>query len=122
MISDNPPPNCNYGKSVTDNIKYFLACEYKVHGSFKEGMSSMVTLWANGATDHLYEIKAPKGKEWNKIRKLVKVLQNDGLEMGHSFNGKEYTLKDILALWELVKKICLLIDEKLGLSPDWGEW
>jgi len=122
MISDNPPSNFDYGTDVRNSIKSFLACEYKVYGSFEAGVSSLITLWANGATDHLYEIRTPKGKEWSEIRKLVKELQTKGLDMGHGFKDKLYELKDVSELQELTKRICILIDRKIGLKPDWGEW
>lgn len=123
MISDNPPPNCNYGRDVKENIKSFLECECKIWGNFEKGLSSMITTWANGATDHLYDIKAPKGKEWNEVRKLVKELQNKGLDVGHGFiEGAVYKHEDVTELWELTKKICILVDEKIGLKPDWGQW
>ncbi len=109
-----------------------------------------ITLWANGATDHLYEIGAPKGKEWEEVRQKVKELQDSGLEMGHGITcytkGTIYTLEDIIKLRELTEeilmsvsnklglefnldkwqklneKMLIKIDRKLGLRPDWGEW
>ncbi len=123
MISDNPPPDCNYGSDLKNRVKSFLECEYKIHGNFEEGISSMITVWANGATDHLYKIKTPKGKEWDEVRKLVKELQGKGLNMGHRFiEDAIYKYEAVTELWELTKKICILIDEKIGLKPDWGEF
>ena len=87
--------------------------------------SSAVTLWANGATNHLYEIEVPKGREWAKIRKKVKELQEKGLDMGHGsgiMGGKDFTKEDAWALMNLTKEIALLIDRKLGLKPDEGSF
>jgi len=120
------------------------------YGNEEKALSRGITLWANGASDHLYEIEAPKGKEWEEVRQKVKELQDSGLEMGHGirFNKKEviYTLKDIERLRELAEEILMAvnnklklnlhfeesqeldikmlikIDKKLGLKPDWGEW
>jgi len=51
--------------------------------------SARITLWANGASDHLYEIEVPQGSNWDEIRKQVKALQDKALEIGHGFIGKE---------------------------------
>lgn len=116
----------------------------------EKALSRGITLWANGASDHLYEIEAPEGKEWNDVREKVKILQDSGLEMGHGIacymKDIIYTLKDIERLRELTEEILMAvnnklklnlhfeesqelnikmlikIDKKLGLKPDWGEW
>ena len=122
MLSDNPPSNLKYGKSLIDNIKYFRDVDLKIYQDETSAISHMITLWANGATDHLFEIETPKGKEWNDIRELVIELQNKGLDMGHGFKDNIYEYKDVIELYDLVKKISILIDKKLGLNPDWGEF
>lgn len=86
---------------------------------------SAVRLWANGATDHLYEIEVPKGEEWNYIRGLVKKLQDKGLDMGHGsglMGKKKFTEEDVEKLETLTRKIALAIDKKLGLKPELGKW
>jgi len=116
----------------------------------EKALSRGITLWANGATDHLYEIEAPKGKEWEEVRQKVKELQDSGLEMGHGIacytKGTIYTLGDVKRLLDLTEeilmsvgkelglefnldkwqklneKMLMKIDKKLGLKPDWGEW
>ena len=84
--------------------------------------SSAVSMWANGATDHLYEIEVPKGKDWDAIRKKVKELQDKGLEMGHGYTRTNYTEEDANYLMKLTREIAMMIDEKIGLKPDTGEW
>jgi len=116
----------------------------------EKALSRGITLWANGASDHLYEIGAPEGKEWNEIREKVKILQDSGLKMGHGIacytKDIIYTLKDVERLRELIEEILMAvnnklklnfhfeesqeldikmlikIDKKLGLKPNWGEW
>ena len=116
----------------------------------EKALSQGITLWANGASDHLYEIEAPEGKEWDELREKVKILQDSGLKMGHgiAFYTKDiiYTLKDVERLRELSEEILMVvnnklklnlhfeesqeldikmlikIDKKLGLKPNWGEW
>ena len=122
IMAENPLPKYDYGKKLRDDIKIFFSCEYQVYGNWREAISSMIGLWANGATDHLYEIKTPEDKGWDKIRLLVEKLQSKGLAMGHGFTNKIYEYKDVLELQKLIKKISILIDEKLGLEADWGEW
>jgi len=120
------------------------------YGNEEKALSRGITLWANGASDHLYEIEAPEGKEWNEVREKVKILQDSGLEMGHGVacytKGAIFTLKNVERLRELAEeilmavnnklklnlhfeesqeldiKILIKIDKKLGLKPDWGEW
>lgn len=119
-------------------------------GDEERALSRGITLWANGASDHLYEIEAPGGKEWEEVRQKVKELQDSGLEMGHGIacytRGTIYALEDIEKLRELTEEILtavnnklklnfhfeesqelairmlIRIDKKLGLKPDWGEW
>ena len=92
-------------------------------GDEKNYISSRIGLWANGASDHLYEIEVPEGKDWDNIRKEVKKLQNKGLEMGHGFRyDKIWTLDDFRELMMLTRNISLMIDKKLGLKPDIGDW
>ena len=83
--------------------------------------STNIYLWANAASDHLYDIEVPEGKEWDKIRGKVKELQCKGLEMGHR-PGAKPSFKDALALKNLAQDIALMIDRKLGLKPQRGQW
>ncbi len=119
-------------------------------GDEKRALSRGITLWANGASDHLYEIEAPEGKGWEEVRQKVKELQDSGLEMGHGIDcytrGTIYDLEDVERLRELTEEILtavnnklklnfhfeeshkpdtrmlIKIDKKLGLKPDWGKW
>lgn len=105
-----------------------LYSELESYAKLREGSTDLfseshaIHAWANGASDHLYEIEVPKGKEWNRIRKKVKTLQDKGLEMGHGFTEKKWTKEDAIELFELTQDIALMIDRKLGLKPDRGTW
>ena len=120
------------------------------HYGNEKALSRGITLWANGASDHLYEIETPGGEEWEEVRQKVKELQDSGLEMGHGIacytRDTIYALKDVERLRELAEEILMAvnnklklnfhfeesqeldikmlikIDKKLGLKPDWGEW
>jgi len=125
VISDNPPPRLDYGIDTNSNFRFFYTKEIPIWGSAKNVISHRITLWANGASDHLYEIGVPKGKDWDKIRNIVEKLQNIGLDMGHGsglMGTTIYTLKDVDYLKKLTEKLLLLIDMKIGLKADWGEW
>jgi len=91
----------------------------------KYAISNIITNWANGASDHLYEIEVPKGRQWSKIRKKVEELQDKGLDMGHGagfMNVKEYTRKDVDYLMELTREIALDVDKIIGLEPEMGDY
>ena len=90
-------------------------------GLFNE--SSAITMWANGATDHLYEIECPD--VWPDVKAKVEELQNKGLDMGHGaglMSDVKYTKKDAYELFNLTKEIAIMIDKKMGLSPEIGQW
>jgi len=92
-----------------------------VYGDNKEKfLSSKLERWANGASDHLYEIEVPKG--WVAISKKVEELKSLGLEMGHGWTGKTWTEKHYHTLINLTREISLMIDKKIGLKPLEGEW
>ena len=87
--------------------------------------SHAINMWANGASDHLYEIEVPEGKEWDSIRKKVLGLQKTGLDMGHGcglMGTKKYTKEDVFKLMDLTREIALDIDKKLGLKAEIGQW
>lgn len=86
--------------------------------------SDAVMMFFNGASDHLYGLKTPRGwsKEYPKVYKLVNNLRNFGLDIGHSFQEKEYSEKDIFYAYDLCRSIAMEIDKILGLKPDIGEY
>lgn len=86
--------------------------------------SSACEIWANGASDHLYEIEVPEGEDWDEIREKVALLQDRGLTMGHGFNRPRgsATIDQVKDLMKLTREIATLIDEKIGLEPDLGRW
>jgi len=105
--------------NLTDLDKQIL----EIYGSVEKLISHEIEMWANGASDHLYEIEVPKGKGWDKIRIKVKELQEKGLNMGHGFHlSKIWKKEDLFELFNLTRDIALMIDKKLGLNPDVGEW
>jgi hypothetical protein len=84
--------------------------------------SDAVEMFFNGASDHLYEIEVPKDWLGTDIDIKVKELQSLGLEIGHGFTGKKWTKDNFNKAYELLEDIALLIDVKLGLTPQKGQW
>jgi len=106
---------------IQSNLDLYKQMREKNPDLFTE--SYAITMWANGATDHLYDIETPKGEEYNDIRKKEKKLQEKGLEMGHGagiMGRTEYTLKDVKELMDLTREIALMLDKKIGLIPQLG--
>ena len=92
--------------------------EYKKAGLKELGC---VEVWANGASDHLYEIEVPSEWKNTEIETKVNELKDLGLEMGHGFK-RNHTKDDVEKLFNLTKEIAILIDKKLGLKPEKGAW
>jgi len=110
------------GEDIFWDGKELYESSLKIWGTSERLISSKITSWANGATDHLYEIECPDGNEWANIRGEVNKLQKLGLDMRHESLDKIYKYEDVLLLWNLANKIALMIDRKIGLNPDKGVW
>jgi hypothetical protein len=93
-----------------------------IYKSVEGLLSARITLWANGASDHLYEMETPTVPEWSIVAHKVELLKNLGLDMGHGYRNRQYTVEDIETLFRLSKEIAFEIDKLIGLSPDMGEW
>lgn len=81
-----------------------------------------VKMHMNGVSDHLYEIEVPSNWQHGKLAKAVKELRDLGLDMGHGFNNNTWTAADVEKAYQMCRDIALLIDKKLGLTPDMGTW
>jgi len=108
------------------------------HGTlFSE--ESAVEIWANGASDHLYELRRPRRavpvSEWRRAR----ALQDRALDIGHGFRPSskahptearalldeaEALLGDLSSRGFLTSPLthAFVTDEKLGLRPVKGTW
>ena len=84
--------------------------------------SSTVEMHFNGASDHLYEIEVPNEWKGTEIDGKVKELQGFGLEMGHKFIDNSWTDADVENAYGMCQEIALLIDIKLGLDAQIGQW
>ena len=85
-------------------------------GNIMEGLSHLIELWANGASDHFYELD-------DRAPAPLKELAAFTLKIGHGFSGEEWTWDDWQTIWRLWEESCLAVDRQLGVEePDWGEW
>lgn len=109
-----------YGRDVRGAVAYFKAVY--AHVGVEKGMSHLIETWANGATDHLYDIEVPGSMARTKMGRLVGRLQSKGLRIGHGFTGETWTCADFAELRELTRRIALELDRRIGLKPDMGKW
>ena len=93
--------------------------------------SLAVEMWANGASDHLYDlITGPRMRR--DIRMVAKALASVAIECGHGYTGKKWYASEAWA-WIATAKALLVqvgdprtledamaIDRRLGLRPDPG--
>lgn len=101
--------------------KFYQDINKKHPEHFRE--SDAVEIHMNGASDHLYEIEVPEAWKGTEIDSKVTELQDLGLAMGHGFRQKKvWTEADVLGAYELAEEIALLIDKKLGLDAQKGQW
>jgi hypothetical protein len=122
----------HYSRDLRNDVDYFeryeMAVMRKCHTEYTEdqaiqtGLSNMLEWWANGATDHLYEIEVPEAWKRRKLGKKVKELQDLGLEIGHGFTGKTWESGHWKKMFQLTREIYLLVDKEIGLEPDEGRF
>ena len=109
--------------SKREYVESFKRCELPIYKSVDKAFSHLIEMWANGATDHLYDLRAPKAWGNNSIAKNIKKLKDLGLAMGHGFSERIWTTDDIVELRKLTEKICVAVDKKIGIvDGDWGRW
>jgi hypothetical protein len=110
-----------------------LSEQLRMHKEAGYPESSTVELWANGASDHLYElITGPRVKSETRI--LAKALAAVVLDCGHGFRKHDWSEAQALS-WIATAKVLLVavgdpqtiedamaIDVGLGLLPDRGAY
>lgn len=100
---------------------------------------SAAEIWANGASDHLYELRTPRrGVPTVEVRE-ARAVQDRALDIGHGFRpsskatpeecrsllDRAEALLDLLATrGHVVATLdeCMATDRELGLSPLAGSW
>lgn len=118
MLTPFPPPELNYGEGFKRELDFFVNHTVPIFGGVDKAVSHEIEMWANGASDHLYDIKIPDCLKGTKIAKKIKRLQEKGLRIGHSFSEVVWTFKDLDELENLTIEIALDIDRKVFKIKD----
>lgn len=75
-------------------------------------------LWFYGASDHLLEAELPEELKGTEIEdRFVKLESYLGMRLGFGL-----TEEHVIEIMDLCREIALLLDKRLGLEPDLGEW
>ena len=126
MLSDNPPSSLNYGRPYMEDIKFWVEKIVPIHKTIEKAFSSEITAWANGSSDHLYDIELPKKLENTELGRKIILLRKLGLDMGHGrglMGQKLFTFKDFARLYRLTEEIALMIDKNVfKLKADLGKF
>ena len=86
---------------------------------YEEVISHLVHLWANGASDHLYEIHVPSVFVGTPIEKMINDLRTIALDMGHNYDtDKLFTYDDIKNLKTLTDTLFVKIDKYFFAQSD----
>ena len=121
ILCDKPDDKHNYG--FNSKVKWWLDHIVPIFGSPQKALSHEIDLWANGASDHLYEIEVPISMKNTPIEEKVKRLQDKALLIGHGFVSEDiYNIEDFYDLKKLTNEIMFLVDKELGVNPIEAEW
>jgi len=120
------PPKSEFGRGfLICLLKFAEHAERYVQDKHKAeksglGLTDIANLWFYGASDHLLELQCPESFKGTRIEECVKRLRDYVEKHRLAYN----TLKgdDIVAMMDLCREIALLVDKKLGLDPDLGEY
>jgi len=82
----------------------------------EKAYSCWLETWANGASDHFYDIQIGDGILPKKLTNRIRKLQEKALEIGHGYTGKKYTSKDFEWLFDESEEICMEIDKHIGIA------
>ena len=91
-----------------------------IWGSPERALAHDIEIWANGASDHLYELQIPE--EEGELKEVLTTLMKKGLRMGHSFDCTMWEIKDLTEVRNLTLKAAMLIDQKLGVLSEKGDY
>lgn len=119
ILAPNPEPKYNYGKDMDYAIFWWKEIRPIYKNNTKKAFASEISTWANGASDHLYELETPKQFLNTTLDKKVKRLRSLGLEIGHGkglLGRFEYTYEDFIKLSNLTGDIFKLTDKSLGVK------
>ncbi|MFA5132892.1 MAG: hypothetical protein WC444_06225 [Candidatus Paceibacterota bacterium] len=110
------------GKEVSKDAQWWLDNIVPIYkGDKAKALSSQIVSWANGASDHLYDLQIPQ--DGSELSDVLTEIRETGLKMGHGFlEPVTWTPDDMFKLRELTFKAATLIDQKLGVEVEKGQW
>ena len=102
----------------------------------KYGLNDMVESWANGASDHLYDLVRPRRGVSRADWLRAKALQARALDIGHGFRASsKSTVEECTALLDEAEALlassghpvatlvdAMALDGMFGLKPQAGSW
>jgi hypothetical protein len=113
FLSSRPPSYLNYGSDMRQRVQRFLESVVVTKHGVEHGIADIIETWANGASDHLYDMTFPSDCKDKTLFSKVSKLRAKGLEIGHGFTGKQWTSADINELETLTEEIAIEVDRKI---------
>ena len=127
----------NHAQRLTEAIELYRDMRSKHADLFSE--AGAVEMWANGASDHLYELHRPKRGVANVEWQRAKATAARALDIGHGFRvSSKSNPSEALALLDAAASCLIALeragyavatleqamdtDVRLGLRPDSGTW
>lgn len=96
ILVNYPDDSHNYGWN--ERVKWWFDKIVPIYGDEQRALRSEISTWANGASDHLYDLCTESGNK--KIDAKLRKIQNLGLKMGHGFIENE-----VFSTWENFMKL-----------------
>lgn len=81
-----------------------------------------LSLWFNGAADHLIQLTIPQSLKGTKIAEQARALQTKALSWRLTFGESGPSLEDFNRFFDDMEKLCMEIDKKLGCKPIEAQW
>ena len=80
------------------------------------------SMWFYGASDHFFDFKIPSCYKKTEIGRLARKLQDECLRLRLPIGMKKATEKDFNNIFNMLEKLAILIDKKLGINDLEAEW
>lgn len=121
----------NHRARLAEDVAAYADLNRKYPGDF--GPGRVAELWANGASDHLYELVRPRGGITKVDWQAARVMADRALDIGHGFLAtRKGTPAECRELLDEAARLlpagvasltdALAWDEAHGLKPERGEW
>jgi hypothetical protein len=107
-----------FGKGLSYCLGLYLehAWMWRSAGS-RDEIKGGALLWANGASDHLYELEIPENLPM-ELQARLKAFREKNLNWGHGFKGSEPTIADMNDSISEAHNLLLEIDKAYGIDAE----